>query len=121
MDPSVFLVDDDAGFRRLARAILAAVGLAVAGEADSAAAALTAVTALQPGAVLVDVGLPDRDGVALARELAALPWRPRVVLTSTDPEAATASEVADSGAAAFVPKDQLPNAPLYDLLTAPSR
>jgi hypothetical protein len=40
-----------------------------------------------------------------------------VVLTSTDPEAATATQVADSAAAAFVPKDQLPNAPLYALLT----
>ena len=96
------------------------MGLAVAGEADSATAAIVAVGAMRPGAVLVDVGLPDRDGVALARELTALPWRPRVVLTSTDPEAATASEVADSGAAAFVPKDQLPNAPLYEMLTGPA-
>jgi DNA-binding NarL/FixJ family response regulator len=117
MDPSVFVVDDDPRFRRLAHAILAAVGLGVAGEADSAAAAVAAVGAMQPQAVLVDVGLPDRDGISLARELAALPWRPLVVLTSTDPEAATAAEVAESGAAAFVPKDQLPNAPLYALLT----
>jgi DNA-binding NarL/FixJ family response regulator len=121
MDLSVFVVDDDPSFRRLAHAILAGAGLAVAGEADTAAAAVAAVGAMRPGAVLVDVGLPDRDGISLARELAALPWRPRVVLTSTDPEAATASEVADSGAAAFVPKDQLPNAPLYDLLVEPAR
>jgi DNA-binding NarL/FixJ family response regulator len=120
MDPSVFVVDDDPSFRRLARAILAGVGLAVAGEADSAAAALAAVGALRPAAVLVDVGLPDRDGISLARELAALPWRPRIVITSTDPEAATPSQVAASGAAAFVPKDLLPNAPLYDLLTEPA-
>ena len=33
---------------------------------------------------LVDVELPDGDEVTLARELAALPWRPRVVLTSVN-------------------------------------
>jgi hypothetical protein len=38
------------------------------------------------------------------------------VLTSTDPEAATASDVHDSGAQAFVPKVQLPNAALGELL-----
>jgi CheY-like chemotaxis protein len=117
MSPSVFVVDDDPRFRRLAHAVLAGVGFAVAGEADSAAVAVAAVVAMQAQAVLVDVGLPDRDGISLARELAALPWRPLVVLTSSDPEAATATQVADSGAAAFVPKDQLPNAPLQSLLT----
>jgi hypothetical protein len=50
-----------------------------------------------------------------------LPWRPRVVLTSTNAEAATPSEVRRSGAQAFVPKDELPGAALDDLLgTSPS-
>jgi DNA-binding NarL/FixJ family response regulator len=64
------------------------------------------------------VELPDRDGVSLARELVALPWRPDVVLTSSDAEAASASEVQDSGAEVFVPKDELPNAALNRLLQA---
>jgi DNA-binding NarL/FixJ family response regulator len=116
ISPSVLIVDDDPAFRRLAHRILATVGLAVAGEAATAAAAMTAVGTLKPDAVLVDVGLPDRDGVSLARELAALPWRPRVVLTSSDPEAASPGDVRGSGAMAFVPKDQLPNAALDSLL-----
>ena len=48
--------------------------------------------------------------------LVALPWRPRVVLTSADSEVATPSEVRASGAEAFVPKDELLNAALDDLL-----
>jgi DNA-binding NarL/FixJ family response regulator len=71
---------------------------------------------LRPDAVLVDVGLPDVDGVALARELVALPWRPRVVLTSADADAATPRDVRACGAEAFVPKDKLLNAALDDLL-----
>jgi DNA-binding NarL/FixJ family response regulator len=71
---------------------------------------------LRPDAVLLDVGLPDRDGVEVARELTALQWRPRVVLTSSNAEAATPEVVPHSGAQAFVPKVQLPNAALGDLL-----
>lgn len=112
----VLVVDDDPAFRRLAQRILATFGLAVAGEADTVASALIAAGELRPDAVLVDVGLPDGNGVALAGELVALPWRPRVVLTSTDAEAATATEVRRSGAAAFVPKNDLPGAALDTLL-----
>jgi CheY-like chemotaxis protein len=116
MKGSVLVVDDDPAFRRLAQRILETFDLAVAGEADTAAAALTAAGALRPDAVLVDVGLPDSDGIALTRELVALPWRPRVVLTSTNAEAATESEVRGSGAEAFVAKNDLPTAALADLL-----
>ena len=113
---SVLVVDDDPAFRRLARRILEAFELSIAGEAETVASAMNAADALRPDAVLVDVGLPDGDGIALARRLTALPWRPRVVLTSSNPEAATEGEVRSSGAEAFVPKGDLPSAGLADLL-----
>jgi DNA-binding NarL/FixJ family response regulator len=116
MPGAVLVVDDDPVFRSLARRTLIAAGLVVVGEAGNVAEAMAAAHALRPDAVLVDVGLPDGDGVALARELTALPWRPRVVLTSTDPDAASPDDVRASGAGAFVPKDELPNAPLKHLL-----
>jgi CheY-like chemotaxis protein len=112
----VLVVDDDPAFRRLAQRVLETFGLSVAGEAETAAAALAAAGALRPEAILVDVGLPDRNGLALASDLVALPWRPRVVLTSTNAEAATATEVRRSGAYAFVAKNELPGAALDDLL-----
>jgi DNA-binding NarL/FixJ family response regulator len=120
MSGSVLVVDDDPAFRRLAHRILVAFGFAVAGEADSAASAIAAAGSLRPDAVLVDVRLPDGDGIALARQLTALPWRPRVVLTSSDADAAGPSDVRLSRAEAFVPKDQLPNAALNRLLGARS-
>ena len=96
--------------------MLIAVGLDVVGEAATGAAALIVARDMKPEAALVDVGLPDGDGIALARVLTALPWRPRVVLTSTDPDAASPEDVRASGAGAFVAKDELPNAPLRQLL-----
>jgi DNA-binding NarL/FixJ family response regulator len=110
------VVDDDPEFRRLAGRLLAACGLTVIGEADSVAAALGAAVELKPWGVLVDVELPDGDGVTLARELAALPWRPRVVLTSIDGDITTSGEARLAGARAFVNKADLPSAPLAELL-----
>lgn len=119
MAGSVLVVDDDPVFRGLARRILTAGGLTVVGEAESVQTASAAAAALKPDAVLLDVMLPDGDGVALAGELAALPWRPRVVLTSSDEDAASDDEIARSGVSAFIPKHELPNAPLARLLGRP--
>jgi CheY-like chemotaxis protein len=113
---SVLVVDDDPEFRELAGRLLAASGLTVVGEADSVAAALAAAARFEPSAVLVDVELPDGDGITLARELAALPWRPRIVLTSINGDLASTADARHAGARAFVNKADLPNAPLGQLL-----
>jgi CheY-like chemotaxis protein len=81
---SILIVDDDPDFLALASRVVEARGGKVVATALDAASALTAARATQPEAALVDVGLPDRDGIELGGDLAALPWKPRVVLTSTD-------------------------------------
>jgi CheY-like chemotaxis protein len=119
MSTSVLIVDDDASFRALAVRLLRATDLEVVGQADTAAAALSAARDLEPAAALVDVGLPDRDGVTLARELTGLPWHPRVLLMSVDADAAGPDEVRRSGAAGLVHKSELPNAALDRILGDP--
>jgi DNA-binding NarL/FixJ family response regulator len=116
MRPSVLVVDDDPVFRGLARRVLEAEGLEVVAEAESFETAVDVAHALRPDAALVDIGLPDGDGLTLARQLSALPWRPRIVLTSSDPDAASPEDLRRSGAGAFVAKHELPNAPLERLL-----
>jgi CheY-like chemotaxis protein len=120
VDTSVLVVDDDSAFRGLALRILRSCGFEIVGEADTVAAAMTAALSLRPDAILVDVRLPDGSGIVLARALAALPWMPRVLLTSSDDDAA--GEIAADGHGpplTFVPKDELPNAPLALLLAGP--
>jgi DNA-binding NarL/FixJ family response regulator len=106
---SVLLIDDDPAFRHLARRTLAGTSMTVVGEAEDAASGASAARDLKPDVMLVDVGLPDGDGITLAHELSALPWGPRIVLTSVDADAASPEEVVRSGAAGFVPKSDLPN------------
>jgi DNA-binding NarL/FixJ family response regulator len=108
MPITVLLIDDDPGFRMLARRALAGTQMVVVGEADTAAGGARAARELKPDVMLVDVGLPDGDGIALAQELSTLPWSPRIVLTSVDPDAASAEVVQSSGAVGFVPKHDLP-------------
>ena len=119
MGGSVLVVDDDPVFRRLARRTLVSSGLEVVGEVATVAEAIALAEELKPDGVLVDIGLPDGDGVALARALTALPDAPRVVLTSTTPDAASLQDVQACGAEAFIAKEALPNAPLERLLSRP--
>lgn len=112
----LLLVDDDPIFRSLATDILRDLGVENIVHAATAAAAVETARDVRPGAALVDVGLPDRDGIDLARELAALPWRPAIVLISADRDAAARIESGPKGTPPFVPKDELPNAPLLHLL-----
>lgn len=118
VEQSILVVDDDPTFRDLAQRILTDAGLKVVGEAGSAAAAIEAAKAIEPDVALVDVDLPDRDGITLAKELTALPWRPRVVLTSVDPDAAGPDDLRRSGALAFLHKAELANGKLRTLLAS---
>ena len=79
----------------------------VVGEAGTAEAGASAARDLKPDVMLVDVGLPDGDGITLAHELSGLPWGPRIVPTSVEPDAASPDDVERSGAAGFIPKDEL--------------
>ncbi|HWH19429.1 MAG TPA: response regulator [Solirubrobacterales bacterium] len=108
MDDSVLAVDDDPAFLALAVQVLTSLGVADVLTAGDAATALGVALAERPGAILVDVDLPDRDGFDLARELDRLPWGPRVVLTSTDREAGRAFvPAADGPVIPFVAKEDL--------------
>jgi two-component system nitrate/nitrite response regulator NarL len=117
MPVSVLVVDDDDEFRGLAARMLTAMDLSVVGQAGTVAEAIELVRGLRPDAVLLDVGLPDGDGVTLAGRLASMPWRPRVVLTSSDPDATTDEDAVAAGAVGFVSKDRLPDASLRHRLT----
>jgi CheY-like chemotaxis protein len=116
MPTRILIVDDDARFRTLARTLLEAAGYAVVAEAADGAEALAAVRREAPDAALVDVQLPDIDGLALAGALAKTDSGLRIILTSTDPTLVRAAALADSPAIAFVPKDKLAVTNLTPLL-----
>jgi len=101
---TVLIVDDHAGFRRAARTLLEAEGYVVVGESATGLEALAAVERFHPELVLLDVGLPDVDGLEVCRRLAGT--GPAVVLTSSR-DASDYPGVERIGARGFIPKAEL--------------
>ncbi|MEA5153579.1 response regulator transcription factor [Raineyella sp.] len=70
MAPRVLVVDDEAAIRDVLRGYLEASAYDVI-EAGDAATALDLARRQEPAVVLLDLGLPDRDGLEVMRELSA--------------------------------------------------
>ena len=104
---TALIVDDHAGFRAAARALLETAGFRVLGEASSGEAALEGVRRLAPQLVLLDIVLPGLDGFAVCAELSARDDPPIVVLTSSRPVTAYRRRLATSSARGFIAKDEL--------------
>ncbi len=78
----IVIIDDHAPSRGVVTSTVAALGGAVVGEAETAAAGLELVVRLHPDAVVLAVGLPDRDGVDVAAQIMRRAPCPIVMLTS---------------------------------------
>ncbi len=115
MPVSVLLVDDHELIRQgLGRAFDRSEDFEVVGEAGSVAEAMRLATELKPGVVIMDVRLPDGNGLDATKKIRELlPETGIVVLTmyAGDDQLFGALE---SGASAFVPK----NAPADDVVAA---
>src|SRR4051794_13879590 len=102
MPPRVLIVDDHAGFRARARALLEVDGFDVVGEAADGEAALEASHRLRPDVVLLDVRLPRRDGFWVAERLVAEADPPAVVLISSRAPDAFRRRIEASPARGFI-------------------
>ena len=79
--PLILVVEDDAPVRRFLRTALTAHGYRVA-EAESAAEALATITTAHPDVLLLDLGLPDRDGIDVTREIREWGCLPIIVISA---------------------------------------
>ncbi|MEV0412801.1 response regulator transcription factor [Streptomyces sp. NPDC050448] len=101
----VFLLDDHEVVRRGLRDLLAAEpDIEVVGEASTAGQALARGPALRPRVAVLDVRLPDGDGISVCRELRSrMPELACLMLTSFDDEEALLDAIM-AGAAGYVLK-----------------
>jgi DNA-binding NarL/FixJ family response regulator len=111
----VLLVDDDDLMRAGLRAVLSTdSAIDVVGEAANGRAAITAVRAHRPELVLMDVRMPDLDGIAATREILAGSAETRVVILTTFEDDEYIFGALDAGASGFLLKRTSPE----DLLAA---
>jgi DNA-binding NarL/FixJ family response regulator len=109
MTTSVLIVEDEPEFlRRFSQAVLADPALTLMGTAGTAAAAIALLQAQPPDVVLLDLGLPDRDGVEVIRAAVQgrRPCEVLVVSMFDDDQHVLAS--IEAGAAGYLLKDALP-------------
>jgi two-component system KDP operon response regulator KdpE len=100
--PRVLVVDDDPAVRRFLRSSLRGAGFAVF-EAGSAGAVATAVAAIRPDAIILDLGLPDGAGIDVIRTLRESLQTPILVLSVREEEAEKVAAL-DAGADDFLTK-----------------
>jgi len=101
----VFLLDDHEIVRRGVHDLLESEpGITVVGEAGTAAAALARIPALKPDVAILDVRLPDGDGVTVCREIRSrMPQVACLMLTSFGDDEALFDAIM-AGAAGYVLK-----------------
>jgi DNA-binding NarL/FixJ family response regulator len=102
---SVFLLDDHEIVRRGVRELLEAEpDIVVVGEAGTAASALARIPALRPDVAVLDVRLPDGDGVSVCRDIrSSMPGVACLMLTSFGDDEALFDAIM-AGAAGYVLK-----------------
>ena len=101
----VFIVDDHEIVRRGLRDLLDSEdGITVVAEAGGVGEALVLAQARRPDVAVVDIRLPDGDGVSLCRDLRAIDGGPRcLVLTAFDDEEALVNAIL-AGASGYLLK-----------------
>ena len=121
MRRSVVIVDDHAGFRARARALLAASGYEVVGEAGDGQSGVHATRDLRPEVVLLDVQLPDITGFEVARRIREDPDPPAIILISSRDAADYGGRIGRSGARGFICKAELSAGGLEAMLKGTGR
>jgi DNA-binding NarL/FixJ family response regulator len=109
MPTSVLIVEDEPEFmRRFTNAVLLDPDLALAGCAGTARAALAILEAQPPDVILVDLGLPDMNGVEIIRQAVRKQCGCDVLVVTMFDDDQHVLDSIEAGAAGYLLKDALP-------------
>lgn len=106
----VMIVDDHAIVRQGLRTLLELIpDIEVAGEAANGRLAVEAVPALKPDVVLMDLKMPEMDGITATQAICALGLNTRVIALTSFLEDESLVPAIQAGAISFLLKDVQPN------------
>jgi DNA-binding NarL/FixJ family response regulator len=101
----VVIADDHALFRESLRSLLEARGLTVLGEAKNGREAVELARKLKPDVVLMDLSMPEMDGLAATRLISADQPEVKVVVLTASDEDSKLFEAIKSGAQGYLLKN----------------
>ncbi len=103
------LVCDDAAFMRMMiKDILGKNGYTVAGEAENGQKAVEKYTELKPDLVLMDITMPEMDGIQALKEIRKIDGSAKVIMCSAMGQQAMVIESIQAGAKDFIVKPFAP-------------
>lgn len=101
----ILIADDHTLVRRGIRALLEhADGIEVVGEAENGQEALALVKRLQPDVVVMDISMPELDGIKATEEIQALGISTRVIILSMYANVDLVKQALQNGASGYVLK-----------------
>ena len=100
----ILVVDDAAFMRMMIKDILTKNGYEVAGEAENGAIAVSKYSELKPDLVLMDITMPEKDGIQALKDIKAADGAAKVIMCSAMGQQAMVIEAIQSGAKDFIVK-----------------
>ena len=98
------IVDDAAFMRMMLKDILTKNGFTVIGEAENGAVAVDKYMELQPNLTIMDITMPEMDGLQAVKEIRKRDPKARVIMCSAMGQQSMVIEAIQSGAKDFVVK-----------------
>lgn len=104
MAKNILVCDDAAFMRMMIKDILTKNGYNVAGEAENGAKAVEKYNELKPDLVLMDITMPEMDGIAALKEIKKIDAGAKVIMCSAMGQQAMVIESIQAGAKDFIVK-----------------
>lgn len=106
MNNQIVIVDDHPVIRMTVRSLLEGEGYKVVGQTGTGAEVLNLIQELQPGTVILDIGLPEVDGLTVISRLVALRTSVKIIVLTAQTSNQMATRCMQAGAHGFVNKHE---------------